>query len=125
MPDPNNPFDYHGDQPAGGLLLDFFCRGMDAQAAVDATAYPASNIVTPSTTVPAPPEPQGIGYWCPQCQKWTNGFPCVIHFQPLPAAGLGWECPRCRAIYAPWVSQCGCPVPTITTTGWISGNPTT
>jgi len=114
MPDPN--------QSAMADFMpfsDFLMTGQRAQEEVDSvltslaslqpsTTYPASNVVIPSTTVPAPPEPQGIGYWCPQCQKWTNGFPCAIHFQPLPAAGLGWECPRCRAIHAPWVSGCDC-----------------
>lgn len=34
---------------------------------------------------------------------------------PMPAA-MGWECPRCHAIYAPHVHQCICAPPAITTT---------
>ena len=29
------------------------------------------------------------------------------------AAPRGWECPRCRIIHAPWVTQCYCPRPAI------------
>ncbi len=124
MPNPNDPGSIVWDRDfTGKHLSDFMApilqRGID-QGVADATVsttYPASNIVTPSTTVPASTTPHCIRYFCPQCQNWTDGFPCVIHFQPLPAAGLGWECPRCRMIHAPWVAGCWCPAPTITTTG--------
>jgi len=28
----------------------------------------------------------------------------------------GWECPRCRTCYAPWIESCGCAPPASTTT---------
>lgn len=30
---------------------------------------------------------------------------------------IGWECPRCQTIHSPFVLACGCPPPTVTTTG--------
>lgn len=29
---------------------------------------------------------------------------------------MGWECPRCRTIHAPFVRQCDCPAPSYTST---------
>lgn len=79
-----------------------------------------------STTVPS-----GIRYWCETCRDWYPAGHAPTHYpfpdlpdplpQPFQIGGLGWECPRCRAIHAPWILGCGCPVPTITTTGRNAG----
>ncbi len=115
MPEPNNPEIVWERDCTGKPLSDVIAPFLPYPESEPApTAYPLPSIIISSTTVP---EPQGIGYWCHECQKWTNGFPCVLHFQPLPAAGLGWECPRCHAIHAPWVAGCDCQPPMITRTG--------
>lgn len=57
-----------------------------------------------------------FGYDCPLCGTWV---PCDhVHICNTAAtrtdvASLGWECPRCRTIHAPWVSRCDCPAPTV------------
>ena len=36
--------------------------------------------------------------------------------QTQPSHLQGWECPRCHAIHGPFVSTCGCPPPSWTST---------
>ena len=108
MPNPNDPGAIVWDRDfTGKHLSDFMAPILRPEPETVSSSSGPSPFSIESTVVD--PAPYCIRYFCPQCQGWTDGFPCVIHFQPLPAAGLGWECPRCRAIHAPWVAGCGCP----------------
>ena len=52
-----------------------------------------------------------------------------VHTELGPTANMGWECPRCHRVFAPYVSQCvSCGEPSVTVTNpkWIKpdwGNP--
>ena len=49
------------------------------------------------------------------CWDYSSGFNIgKIEFTPSPQQG--WECPRCRTIHAPWVSECLCQPPVGTST---------
>ena len=56
---------------------------------------------------------------CTRCglpkNDWHN-CPTNTHtpIEPLP---IGWECPRCRQVWAPHIAQCSCPAPTMTMGG--------
>jgi hypothetical protein len=43
-------------------------------------------------------------------------------FRPFKTPDLplqGWVCPRCRVVHAPFVKQCSCDPPTITSGSWL------
>jgi hypothetical protein len=53
-----------------------------------------------------------------------GGFVCrTCQFKPY--VPKGWECPRCRAINSPWVTQCPCNSPSTIkmTPEMFAGNP--
>lgn len=51
----------------------------------------------------------GNGNCTSACCNYTGGCSGCLTCNPLPTATpvrQGWECPRCHAVYAPWVFQC-------------------
>lgn len=50
-------------------------------------------------------------YPCPHCGALVEIG--AMHWCYVGPRARGWECPRCRAIHAPWVSRCDCPAPTV------------
>lgn len=52
----------------------------------------------------------------------TNYDPNYSQMIPPPSHQMGWECPKCRRIYAPFVQMCMfCPGVTFTTTSGPTG----
>jgi len=47
---------------------------------------------------------------CPECAKFTGG--CAAHamtvtlYGSVPMLQVGWQCPVCHRVYAPWVTEC-------------------
>ena len=53
---------------------------------------------------------------CPWCRMSTDGqheqhcpnHPRSENTRALPWPSMGWQCPRCFKVWAPWVQQCNC-----------------
>ena len=56
--------------------------------------------------------PHGTIHFCAGAPSPSN----IPFFRYSGVTQVGWECPRCHTIHAPWVSACWCPAPTELTT---------
>jgi len=66
-------------------------------------------------------EDSGLFYngLCLNC--WRESIGLIPQY---PTTRMGWECPRCYQIHAPWVPSCGCP-PTTWTCSTYTTSPVT
>lgn len=83
---------------------------------VDGWGYPSTtdNVYVPSKTIPernfppyTPQEPK-TSPWAPQTPlpwEWIPPSPLPLPYAPRPTP-VGWECPKCGTVNAPWMPTC-------------------